>query len=237
MTKPIKEPADDLPRIYAPRKNEKPPGPAHVILKRPIDPDLVEEPEQEGVSDTGGGLYRPRSRMQDPAKDPYEPWSGAGPDDSASRGYEHGWNNCLMTSGGIGLDFHTLGAKRLWGGQLRHHQDDMVGGTDILDLKTAWARLGFTLSNRSGQGWVAVRAARTEYRGIMLQGRGNVPGAGTYTGAHAIYVNPDRSSTGKWLICDPLVAGWQWVNEQAVKDWARRLNSAVQFAVTRARRP
>ena len=116
----------------------------------------------------------------------------------------------------------------------------MSGGTDLLDLKTAWAKLGYTLNNRTGQGWAGVRESLdAQKRGVMLQGTGNTPGAGTYTGAHAIYVNPEtrRDSAGNLerLIVDPLVAGWQWVNDSALKTWAQRLNSNVQFAVTRSR--
>lgn len=34
---------------------------------------------------------------------------------------------------------------------------------------------------------------------------------------------------------DPLVKGYQWVNEESLIIWAKRLNSGVQFAVTRSR--
>ena len=173
--------------------------------------------------------YRPLFRQQKPAADPKEPWPG----ESNARGDEHAWNNCSMTSGAMALDYHTHGAKRLWGGDLRHHQSDLSGGTDLNDLKVAWSHIGsgYQLVVLSGRGWDGVMAAHRQGRGIVLQGIGDTPGSGTYRGAHACYWNPDDA----WG--DPLASRWQRVDRADIRRWAERLNPRIQFAVTRARQP
>jgi hypothetical protein len=178
--------------------------------------------------------YRPQFRSQRPADDPKEPWPG----ESKARGDEHAWNNCVMTAGGaMLLDFHTRGAKRLWGGDFRHHQGDLSGGTDLGDLKQAWAHVGsgYHLDVRSGQGWDEVIKCHDEGRAIVLQGTGNCPGVGTYTGGHAAIWCPDDA----WG--DPLTNRWQTVRKDSNLDrasihaWAARLNPRIQFAVSRPR--
>lgn len=261
--KPIKmrhDRGDDLPREKSPRPKDKPPSAKHVDIhhkseasetEEPLDEPLPEPEEGEDeetsdtgggddVSDTGGGTYRPITRLQDPASDPTEPWTGKGVNDTAARGYEHGWANCLMCVAAVGLDYHTGGARRVWGGVMRHNQSDRTGGTDILDAKQAWANLGFTLINRTGEGWAGVaRALDDQKRAVLLQGVGNVPGASNYTGAHAILVLPERRRDSRGnlerLIMDPLIKGYQWVDSSVIRAWAQRLNSGVQFAVTRSR--
>lgn len=177
--------------------------------------------------------YRPVFRSQRPADDPKEPWPG----ESKSRGDEHAWNNCTMTSGAMALDFHTRGAKRLWGGDMRHHQGDLSGGTDLGDLAQAWSHVGsgFHLTILSGQGWDTLIKYHDAGHGIVCQGTGNCPGVGTYTGAHAAYWNPDNA----WG--DPLTSRWQTVradtnlDRASIRHWMERLNPRLQFAVTRAR--
>src|SRR5262245_51591319 len=171
--------------------------------------------------------YRPVHRQQNPAVDPREPWPG----ESASRGNSHGRNNCTMTSGAMALDFHPGGARRLWGGDLRHRQSDLVGGTDLGGLQRAWARLGYTLDVRSGRGWSDLIARHREGRAIVCQGIGNVPGSGTYTGGHAAIWLPD----GAWG--DPLASRWQSVSTASIRQWMERLNPRLQYAVTRRRSP
>lgn len=178
-------------------------------------------------------FYRPRFISQRPADDPKEPWPG----ESKSRGDEHAWNNCVMTSGAMALDFHTRGVKRLWGGDLRHHQGDLVVGTDLGDLQRAWAHVGsgYRLEVWSGRGWDDVVKAHEQGRAIVIQGTGNCPGVGTYTGGHCAIWCPDNA----WG--DPLTNRWQTVRQDtaldraAIRAWASRLNPRIQFAVTRAR--
>lgn len=172
--------------------------------------------------------YRPRFRSQKPKADPTEPWGT----ESNARGDEHAWNNCSMTSGAMALDYHTKGKKRLWGGTLRHKQNDLSGGTDLGDVKLAWSRVGagYTLEIWSGKGWTnGVMKALRQGRAVILQGVGDTPGKGTYRGPHAIILLPDR------VLGDPLASGWQVANMAQVRAWAERLNKGIQFAVTRPR--
>ena len=172
-------------------------------------------------------FYRPTHREQDPVVDPREPW----PPEGGAKGREHGWNNCSMTSGAMALDFHTRGRQKRWGGDLRHRQSDLSGGTDLGDVAVAWKRLGYNLDIRSGQGWAGVVKAHREGRAIIIQGRGDVPGKATYRGPHAAIWLPD----GAWG--DPLANRWQRVERAAIRRWAEALNPRIQFAVTRARNP
>lgn len=198
-------------RLFTPRKGEH--GPlAEVIVER--------------IADTGGGWYRPTFRTQNPATDPKEPYGG----ESSDRGYDHGWANCTMTAGAMVLDFDTLGATAVWGGDLRHHQSDQEGGTDLNDLKQAWSAYGQTLSIRSGNGWDDVEQDRRDGRAIVLQGEGGTPGAGTYTGGHAIAVLPETNSEGKWLIGNPECTGFEWVSPSALRDWAENWSSSIAWA-------
>lgn len=171
--------------------------------------------------------YRPRFRSQKPKADPTEPWPG----ESQAKGDEHAWNGCTMTSGAMALDYHTRGRKRLWGGSLRHKQSDLSGGTDLGDLKVAWSKVGrgYALDIRSGSGKAGVRKALKEGRACVIQGVGDTPGRGTYRGPHAVVLLPDLT------LGDPLASGWQKGDLEQVLAWAARLNSGIQFAVTRPR--
>src|SRR4051812_27702756 len=139
------------------------------------------------VEDPGdtGGPYRPSHRRQDPSSDPAEP-NGS---ESSSRGNDHGWSNCTMASGADAMAYHTGGASKPWGGDLRHRQGDLDGGTDLYDLRDAWAASGHTLTIRSGQGWSKVVADHDAGRAIVIQGSGEVPGAGSFTGGHACCIS------------------------------------------------
>ena len=123
-----------------------------------------------------------------------------------------------------------------WGGSLRHSgQPDMEGGTDLYDARDAWDYWsGADLKIKSGQGWSAVREAREDWRAIILQGTGNTPGQGTYTGAHAIVVLPEPHSGGEWLIGDPLCTDYQRVPESKLREWAEAFSSGIAFAVSRS---
>lgn len=177
-----------------------------------------------------GGAYRPSHRRQDPGVDPREPGGG----ESSSTGSDHGWANCTMSSGADALAYHTRGGKALWGGDLRHAQGDLSGGTDLYDLRDAWAAKGETLTIRSGAGWSAVTAAHNEKRAIVIQGSGNVPGSATFDGGHACVIGIEtRSSDGYWLWGDPLVTEWQWVSSSSIRSWAERWQSSIAFATSR----
>ena len=176
--------------------------------------------------DTGGG-FRAAWRQQDPAKDPREPNGG----ESSSTGNDHGWSNCTMTSGALALAYQQpRGSLAPWGGDLRHRQGDLSGGTDLYDLRDAWESYGESLSIKSGQGWDAVQDAHAAGRAIVIQGIGNVPGSESFDGGHACCIAPETHSDGRWLFGDPLASGWQWVSESSIRSWAERWQSSIAFA-------
>jgi len=187
------------------------------------------------IGDTGGGgWYRPKWKMQDPSKDPKEPWG----DESSSRGNDHGWCNCTMCSGAIALDFHTLGELGdKYGGNMRHRQGDLEGGTDLYDLRDAWEYYDQTLTIRSGAGWEALKEDRADGRALVVQGQGNVPGSESFDGGHACVISPETHSSGDWLFGDPLADGWQWVSPSSVKSWMQAWNSSMSYARTAAHKP
>lgn len=150
---------------------------------------------------------------------------------------DHENNNCVMTSGAMGLDYHTGGRLQVWGGDLRHRQTDQVKGTDLNDLATAWKSYGETLDIRTGKGWSGVVAALDEGRCVILLGdSGDLPAscAQSQDTAHAILIHPDRDATGKRRYADPWCSppGWKWATDAALKRYAAPLG--VQFAVTAA---
>jgi hypothetical protein len=166
--------------------------------------------------------------MQDPSEDPREPNGG----ESSSTGNDHGWSNCTMTSGALAIAYQQpRGAVAPWGGDMRHRQGDLSGGTDLYDLRTAWADYGETLTIKSGAGWSAVVKAHDEGRAIVIQGTGNVPGSESFDGGHACAIAPETHSDGRWLFGDPLADGWQWIDPGSIRSWAERWQSSVAFAV------
>jgi len=175
-----------------------------------------------------GGAYRPAHRPQDPSRDPHEP-TGESSDD----GYDHGWSNCTMSAGADVLAYQTRGELTLWGGNLRHAQSDLEGGTSLEDLRDAWARYGETLEIRTGAGWSAVVDAHEQGRAIVISGSGEVPGVGSFTGGHASAIGPEtRSCDGAWLFGDPLATDWQWIAPSAIRAWAEDFDPRVSFALS-----
>jgi len=169
--------------------------------------------------DTGGG-YRAKHRMQNPSKDPSEPYGGEG----SSVGEDHGWSGCTMSAGADVIAYQQpRGGLTPWGGDLRHRQSDLSGGTDLYDLRTAWAEYGESLTIKSGSGWSALVDAHNAGRAIVAQGEGNVPGSETYDGAHACAIGPETNSAGDWLFGDPLASDWQWVPPGKVRTWMENL--------------
>lgn len=142
-----------------------------------------------------------------------------------------------MSSGATALAYQTTGRLTPWGGDLRHEQGDLEGGTDLYDLKAAWAEYGETLSIRSGQGWSEVKRCHDEGRAIVAQGEGNVPGSASFDGGHACVIGPETSSSGEWLFGDPLVSSWQWVSVGRVREWMEAWQSSCAFAVSRIVNP
>ena len=180
----------------------------------------------EPLADTGG-TFRAAWREQDPAVDPREPNGG----ESSSTGTDHGWSGCTMTAGALALAYQEpKGGLAKWGGDLRHQQSDLSGGTDLYDLRTAWAEYGETLNIRSGSGWSALVAAHDEGRAVVIQGSGNVPGSESFDGGHACCIAPETHQDGRWLFGDPLASGWQWVSVSSIRSWAEHWQSSIAFA-------
>jgi hypothetical protein len=205
-------------RLFTPRKGEL----------GPLSERIVER-----LGDSGGGWYRPPFRGQNPTTDPQEPYGS----ESSDTGYDHGWANCTMSAGAMVLAFHTLGKTDKWGGHLRHAQTDLSGGTDLYDLRDAWGAYGQALDIRSGGGWDGVEADREKGCAIVLQGEGGTPGAGTYTGGHAVAVLPETHSDGRWLLGNPECNGYEWVSSSALREWAQRWSSGVSWARSAAHPP
>lgn len=177
-----------------------------------------------------GGAFRAAWRPQDPSRDPREP-NGS---ESSQAGNDHGWSNCTMAAAAMALAYQrapSQGSLAPWGGDMRHRQSDLSGGTDLYDARTAWAAYGETLTIRSGAGWSAVDQAHREGRAIIVQGQGNVPGNQTFDGGHACVIAPETLSDGKWLFGDPLATGWQWVTPSSIKTWMAAWSSGYAFAV------
>jgi hypothetical protein len=166
--------------------------------------------------------------MQDPAKDPKEPYGS----ESSSAGNDHGWSNCTAVSGALALAYQQpRGELAPQGGDIRHRQSDQSGGIDLYDVRQAWDAYGETLTIKSGAGWSAVVDTHDAGRAIIIQGTGNVPGAETFDGGHACCIAPEtRSSDGYWLFGDPLATGWQWVKPSAIRSWAEAWQSSIAFA-------
>jgi len=178
-----------------------------------------------------GAAFRPDWREQDPAKDAKEPYGG----ESSSTGNDHGWSNCTMVSAALAYAFAVQDKSGPHGGDMRHNQDDMSGGTDLVDADTAFHRYGNqNLDIRTGNGWADLKAKRAEGRAVIIQGEGNVPGSESFDGGHACVISPETHSDGKWLFGDPLASGWQWVSESSIRDWAENLGSGIYFAVTKS---
>jgi hypothetical protein len=142
-----------------------------------------------------------------------------------------------MASAAMALDFDTLGGKQVWGGDMRHHQSDLSGGTDLYDAADAFAAYGQALTIRTGSGWDALKADRNAGRFLIVQGQGNVPGTESFDGGHACVVGPETNNAGDWLFGDPLASGWQYCSEASIKDWMNNFHSGYAWARTDAHKP
>jgi len=143
------------------------------------------------------------------------------------------WFNCTMTSGAMGLDFDTLGHVDVMGGTLRSHSGDHVGGSNLAALEKAWAYYGQDLHVQTGGSWSDVTTDLHNYKGVILQGMyGALPKAYHstvnsigFTGAHAIYLNPEFNANGDVLMGDPLNNKFIWVPQAALHSFAAALGA------------
>jgi hypothetical protein len=206
---------------------------------RTTDEHRMRLPRPDRIPDAGnertvpeidtGGAFRPDWRKQNPSSDPTEPYGS----ESGSTGEDHGWSNCTMTAAALAYAYATGDQSGPWGGDMRHHQDDLSGGTDLYDADTAFNRLGQNLDVLIGSGWSVLKSKRAEGRAVIVQGEGNVPGSESFDGGHACCIGLETASDGKWLWGDPLASGWQWVTESSIRDWCENLSSGIYFAVTK----
>ena len=205
---------DPRPRLRLPRPD-----------RIPDESNVREVPELDT-----GGAFRPDFRMQSPSKDPKEPYGS----ESGSTGESHAWANCTMSAAAMAYSYAVGDKSGPWGGDFRHNQGDMSGGTDLYDADTAFHNYGDqNLDVLIGSGWSTLKAKRNEGRAIVVQGEGNVPGSESFDGGHACVIGLETSSDGKWLFGDPLASGWQWVTESSIRDWAENLSSGIYFAATK----
>jgi hypothetical protein len=152
----------------------------------------------------------------------------------------HENNNCTCTATAEAVRAATNNAKTPRGGDIRHKQSDQVGGTDLLDVKTAAAKYGVTLT--LGYGWAEMKQRRAEGRFLIIQGdSGDLDGACSegQDVAHAIGVHPDDGASGYWLIQDPWcyvkgskgIGKWRWIDRDDVYAYAKKLG--FRFAYTK----
>lgn len=159
----------------------------------------------------------------------------------------HRNGNCTACACALGLEDHTGGRIKAGGGGLRHKLSNPEGsipgvGLNLhTDMKQAWAAYGQTLENRTGRGWPAVESAKTERRGIMLQGDSdrfpNDDCSGNFNGTHCIYIPniPEKIIDGKpcWYIHDSICDQGHWEEVTHIKSYAQKLSSSIFFAVTK----
>jgi hypothetical protein len=152
--------------------------------------------------------------------------------------------NCTMAVGAMALDFQTGGRIQVWGGELRKHQSDQTGGTDLGDVGRAWRYYGETLDERNRNTW---RDATDELRAgnpVLAQGDyDQFTGANscqpTFLGDHCVLVLPEsRMAAGRlqWLTADPLCAGFGWRDAVVLQRYAEKLGRA-QIGVNESRQP
>jgi hypothetical protein len=138
-----------------------------------------------------------------------------------------------MASGAMALDFHTRGQIQVWGGQLRKHQSDQEGGTDIGDVRVAWAKYDQVLTDRRGRNWAQLLEDLKDGRGIILQGdydvlTGSDTCMGSFNDDHAIYLNPEFFDGGKEVaVADPLCKGFKRIKLSTLRAYAEKLGTRV----------
>lgn len=108
---------------------------------------------------------------------------------------------CTLEAGAMALDFHTLGKRQLWGGQLAVHCGKSYAyiaahGTSIPDVAKAWSYYGYTLINKTRHTFADMVADLKAGRGVLLQGDYDQFSYATkcqknFYGPHGVYLNPE----------------------------------------------
>lgn len=146
-------------------------------------------------------------------------------------------SNCRMAAIATGVDFHSLGAIRSTGAEMRSRQSDQTGGTDSGDAAQAWATYGQELVIRDGRTWadavVDLEAGRCVQLDVWAATAGGpcLSGSGAY--GHSMAVAPERNGD-RWLVSDPWCspASWLWWHEDMLRAGAEKLGSQTYTAAT-----
>lgn len=172
-------------------------------------------------------MYRAPNRRQlsDPTEDRYDH-----PPESPSA---HRSANCTMAAGATALDWHTEGDVAVQGGDLRHRQGDLTGGTSLYDVLDGWQTYGQSFEIREGP-WADVLDTWEWGDGVLLQGLSEVFTSGcaaTFDGPHCIFVPPDESA-GDMAVADPLCADYHRESLSTLRAYAEGLwGGIIQYGI------
>lgn len=122
-----------------------------------------------------------------------------------------GPSNCTCYSAAMAADYHSCGTKFVTGKKVREWTRDTSGGTTLVQVDYA-LNLGLNIDLETHVGanrltWDQFTTRLNAGRGAIVQGGYNYiyqtrfSGSSTFTGNHAIYVNPG------WIGMDPLADG------------------------------
>ena len=149
-------------------------------------------------------------------------------------------SGCTWTSVAMGVDAQS-------GGKLDPSPDTVLSkvarseetnpqtpGWSLTDADLAMQRMGVPFVPRVGQGWAAVRSARTAGLYIVLQGDSDrFPDgcSGQFDGDHCIGIHPDDAPDGRWRIDDPICPGSTFQPEARLRAYAEKFMPGVAFGV------
>lgn len=144
---------------------------------------------------------------------------------------------CTMTAGAMALDYHTRGQIQVWGGDLEKHQNDHVGGTDLNDLKIAWAYYGQVMTPGTG-GWAGVTSALAQGKAVVLAGDydqlTNYSCQLGFDDDHAIVLIPSTDNQYGFVVGDPLCRNFKTIPASVIKAYAEKFSASVYFATSKA---
>lgn len=165
------------------------------------------------------------------------------------------WRDCLWASGAMLLDKWTNGATKRSHQQLRRLSGDLRGGSDLADLRRAYARLGIDLTFSPDGGeritWGGLLKRLSQGAGAVLLGDySDLPryyGRWEYSfwkltkdekaskDNHAVYIERYDRRRGRVWLMDPLARGnWhgEWVSVASLRRYAWNSGGALHVAVT-----
>lgn len=171
-------------------------------------------------------------------------------DEQLLAGDPYGSRSCLAYAAATAMDFHSLGALRPTGRQVREASDDptaSVGGIglNLGNIDVAWRKLAGEPLQHTYQGtWAQLRARREEDRYVLMTGRyGALPILSRcqkdFTGPHGIALSPSNQEGGRWIVDDPLCTRSLGHAEATLRAYALALHpdGLLQFGWTDAHPP